>query len=73
MWPHSRGPHSDIPAGPAGANQVCARRPSGNEAATQEPAPNGAGGVAAVRRVQLHPSRFSLSPMQTVKSWPGPC
>ncbi|KAJ1143912.1 hypothetical protein NDU88_010214 [Pleurodeles waltl] len=73
MRPKYRFLHSDIPAGPAGANQVSAGRPAGMGAATQEPAPNGAGGVAAVRRVQLHPSRFSLSARQTVKSIMGPC
>ncbi|KAJ1107807.1 hypothetical protein NDU88_005196 [Pleurodeles waltl] len=41
-------------------------------AATWELAPNGASGVVAVRRVQLHPSRFSLSAEQTVKSRMGP-
>ncbi|KAJ1108005.1 hypothetical protein NDU88_005389 [Pleurodeles waltl] len=35
---------------------------------TLQPAPNGAGGVVAERRVQLHPSRFLLSAVQTVKS-----
>ncbi|KAJ1176582.1 hypothetical protein NDU88_001855 [Pleurodeles waltl] len=30
MRAHSRGAHSDIPAGPAGRNYVSARRPSGD-------------------------------------------
>ncbi|KAJ1178290.1 hypothetical protein NDU88_003537 [Pleurodeles waltl] len=61
MQLHPRQGHLEIPAGPAGISP-----------ATQEPAPNGASGVAAVRRVQLHPSRFSLPAMQTVKSSTGP-
>ncbi|KAJ1161391.1 hypothetical protein NDU88_001877 [Pleurodeles waltl] len=58
-----RGGHSDLPAGPAGTRQGSARQPSGKGPATQKPAPNGAGGVAGVRRVQL----------QTVKIMLGPC
>ncbi|KAJ1086358.1 hypothetical protein NDU88_006477 [Pleurodeles waltl] len=37
------------------------------------PAPNGAGGVEGVRRVQLHLSRFSVSAWQTLKIFVGPC
>ncbi|KAJ1126610.1 hypothetical protein NDU88_005017 [Pleurodeles waltl] len=68
-----RGGHSGFPAGPAGVHQSSARRPSGKGPATMKPAPNGAGRVAGVRRVQLHPSRFSLSAKQTVKIMVGPC
>ncbi|KAJ1201442.1 hypothetical protein NDU88_005251 [Pleurodeles waltl] len=56
-----------------GRPQKAARRPSGKAPATRKPAPNGAGGVAGVRRVQWHPSRFSLSAKQTVKIFVGPC
>ncbi|KAJ1115208.1 hypothetical protein NDU88_003434 [Pleurodeles waltl] len=65
--------HSGFPAGPAGDRQKPARRPSGKAPATRMPAPNGTGGVAGVRRVQWHPSRFSLSAKQTVKIFVGPC
>ncbi|KAJ1085132.1 hypothetical protein NDU88_005265 [Pleurodeles waltl] len=68
-----RGCHSGFPAGPAGDRQKSACRPSGKGPATRKPAPNGARGVAGVRRVQLHPSRFSLSAKQTVKIFMGPC
>ncbi|KAJ1164564.1 hypothetical protein NDU88_005000 [Pleurodeles waltl] len=42
------------------------------------PAPNGAGGLEDVRRVQWHPSRISVSAKQTLKykvgpSYGGPC
>ncbi|KAJ1156832.1 hypothetical protein NDU88_009549 [Pleurodeles waltl] len=37
-----------------------------------KPAPNGAGGVVGVRRVQWHPSRFSVSAKQTLKIFMGP-
>ncbi|KAJ1190785.1 hypothetical protein NDU88_000104 [Pleurodeles waltl] len=62
-----RGGNSDIPAGLAGGRLQAARQPSGKEASTMKPARNRAGGVEAVRRVQLHPSRISLSAKQTVK------
>ncbi|KAJ1219090.1 hypothetical protein NDU88_006661 [Pleurodeles waltl] len=65
--------HSDFPAGPAGDCQKVARRPSGKDPATRKPAMNVAGGVAGMRRVQWHPSRFSLSAKQTVKIFMGPC
>ncbi|KAJ1122057.1 hypothetical protein NDU88_000562 [Pleurodeles waltl] len=68
-----RGGHSGFPAGPAGDRQKIARRSSGKGPATRKPALNGAGGVAEVRRVQLHPLRFSLSAKQTVKILLGPC
>ncbi|KAJ1199345.1 hypothetical protein NDU88_003182 [Pleurodeles waltl] len=67
-----RGGHSYISAGPAGALQKSARRPSGNAPATRMPAPNGAGGVAGVRRVQWHLSRISVSALQTLKYFVGP-
>ncbi|KAJ1159601.1 hypothetical protein NDU88_000108 [Pleurodeles waltl] len=60
MRPHSRRPHFDIPA-------------AGMSAVTWEPAPNGASSVAAVRRVQLYPSRFSLSAVLKMKSRVGLC
>ncbi|KAJ1106653.1 hypothetical protein NDU88_004054 [Pleurodeles waltl] len=56
-----RGGNSDFPAGLAGGRLQTARQPSGKEASTMKPARNRAGGVEAVRRVQLHPSRISLS------------
>ncbi|KAJ1208597.1 hypothetical protein NDU88_003980 [Pleurodeles waltl] len=59
--------NSDFPAGLAGGRLQTARQPSGKEASTMKPARNRAGGVEAVRRVQLHPSRISLSAQQTVK------
>ncbi|KAJ1208678.1 hypothetical protein NDU88_004061 [Pleurodeles waltl] len=62
-----RGGNSDFPAGLAGGRLQTARQPSGKEASTMKPARNRAGGVEAVRRVQLHPSRISLSAQQTVK------
>ncbi|KAJ1180868.1 hypothetical protein NDU88_006083 [Pleurodeles waltl] len=62
-----RGGHSDFPAGLAGGRLQTASQPSGKEASTMKPARNRAGGVEAVRRVQLHPSRISLSAQQTVK------
>ncbi|KAJ1214525.1 hypothetical protein NDU88_002143 [Pleurodeles waltl] len=62
-----RGGNSDIPAGLAGGRLQAARQPSGKEASTMKPARNRAGGVEAVRRVQLQPSRISLSAQQTVK------
>ncbi|KAJ1218864.1 hypothetical protein NDU88_006436 [Pleurodeles waltl] len=68
-----RGSHSGFPAGPADDRQKAARRPSGKDPATMKPAPNGAGGVAGVRRVQWHPSRFSVSAKQTLKIIMGPC
>ncbi|KAJ1207030.1 hypothetical protein NDU88_002423 [Pleurodeles waltl] len=68
-----RGGHSGFPAGPAGDRQKAARRPSGKPPSTRMPAPNGAGGVEGVRRVQWHPSRFSVSALQTLKILVGPC
>ncbi|KAJ1092133.1 hypothetical protein NDU88_005245 [Pleurodeles waltl] len=68
-----RSGHSDFPAGLAGDRQKAARPPSGKAPATRMPAPNGASGVAGVRRVQLHPSRFSVSAKQTLKISIGPC
>ncbi|KAJ1097335.1 hypothetical protein NDU88_002459 [Pleurodeles waltl] len=62
-----RGGNSDFPAGLAGGRLQTASQPSGKEASTMKPARNRAGGVEAVRRVQLHPSRISLSAQQTVK------
>ncbi|KAJ1202147.1 hypothetical protein NDU88_005948 [Pleurodeles waltl] len=62
-----RGGNSDFPAGLAGGLLQTASQPSGKEASTMKPARNRAGGVEAVRRVQLHPSRISLSAQQTVK------
>ncbi|KAJ1104024.1 hypothetical protein NDU88_001439 [Pleurodeles waltl] len=70
---NDRGGHSDFPAGRAGDSQKAARPPSGKAPATMKPAPNGAGGVAGVRRVQWHPSRFSVSARQTLKIIMGPC
>ncbi|KAJ1175440.1 hypothetical protein NDU88_000728 [Pleurodeles waltl] len=46
------GGHSNFPAGLAGDRQKAVCRPSGKAPATRKPAPNGAGGVAGVRRVQ---------------------
>ncbi|KAJ1127334.1 hypothetical protein NDU88_005737 [Pleurodeles waltl] len=65
--------HSDFPAGLAGDLQKIARWPSGKAPAKMKPAPNGAGGFAEVRRVQRHPSRFSVSARQTLKILLGPC
>ncbi|KAJ1101067.1 hypothetical protein NDU88_006141 [Pleurodeles waltl] len=62
-----RGGNSDFPAGLGGGRLQTASQPSGKEASTMKPARNRAGGVEAVRRVQLHPSRISLSAQQTVK------
>ncbi|KAJ1198974.1 hypothetical protein NDU88_002812 [Pleurodeles waltl] len=62
-----RGGNSDFPAGLAGGLVQTASQPSGKDASTMKPARNRAGGVEAVRRVQLHPSRISLSAQQTVK------
>ncbi|KAJ1091133.1 hypothetical protein NDU88_004260 [Pleurodeles waltl] len=62
-----RSGNSDFPAGLAGGRLQTARQPSGKEASTMKPARIRAGGVEAVRRVQLHPSRISLSAQQTVK------
>ncbi|KAJ1209712.1 hypothetical protein NDU88_005085 [Pleurodeles waltl] len=70
---NDHGGHSDFPAGRAGDRQKAARPPSVKAPATMKPAPNGAGGVAGVRRVQWHPSRFSVSAMQTLKIIMGPC
>ncbi|KAJ1107906.1 hypothetical protein NDU88_005293 [Pleurodeles waltl] len=70
---NDRSGHSDFPAGPAGDRQKAARRPSGKAPSTMKPAPNGAGGVEGVRRVQWHPSRFSVSALQTLKIFMGPC
>ncbi|KAJ1106110.1 hypothetical protein NDU88_003513 [Pleurodeles waltl] len=67
-----RGEHSNFPAGPAGDLQKIARWLSGKAPAKMKPAPNGAGGFAGVRRVQLHPSRFSVSAKQTLKILMGP-
>ncbi|KAJ1214637.1 hypothetical protein NDU88_002255 [Pleurodeles waltl] len=67
------GGHSGFPAGPAGDRQKATRRPSGKDPAMMKPAPNGAGGVAGVRRVQWHTSRFSVSAKQTLKVIMGPC
>ncbi|KAJ1182101.1 hypothetical protein NDU88_007296 [Pleurodeles waltl] len=65
--------YSVFPAGRAGDRQKAARPPSGKPLSTRMPAPNGAGGVERVRRVQLHPSRISVSAMQTLKFSVGPC
>ncbi|KAJ1092174.1 hypothetical protein NDU88_005286 [Pleurodeles waltl] len=70
---NDRGEHSNFPAGPAGDFQKIACRPSGKAPAKRKPAPNGAGGFAGVQRVQLHPSRFSVSAKQTLKILMGPC
>ncbi|KAJ1197611.1 hypothetical protein NDU88_001467 [Pleurodeles waltl] len=70
--PNDRSGHSNFPAGPAGDCQKAVRWPSGKAPATRMPARNGADGVAGVRRVQWHPSRFSLSAKQTVKIFVGP-
>ncbi|KAJ1172885.1 hypothetical protein NDU88_004727 [Pleurodeles waltl] len=69
---------SGFPAGLAGDRQKAARQPSGKHPSMRMPAPNGAGRVEGVRRVQLHPSRISVSAMQTLKfmvgpSYGGPC
>ncbi|KAJ1132249.1 hypothetical protein NDU88_010575 [Pleurodeles waltl] len=56
-----------FPLGWRGGRLQTASQPSGKEASTMKPARNRAGGVEAVRRVQLHPSRISLSAQQTVK------
>ncbi|KAJ1116865.1 hypothetical protein NDU88_005070 [Pleurodeles waltl] len=65
--------YSEFPAGRAGDRQKAARPPSGKPPSTRMLAPNGAGGVERVRRVQLHPSRFSVSAWQTLKILVGPC
>ncbi|KAJ1156423.1 hypothetical protein NDU88_009142 [Pleurodeles waltl] len=70
---NDRGGHSDFPAGRAGDHQKATRPPSGKDPATMKPALNGAGGVAGVRRVQWHPSQFSVSAKQTLKIIMGPC
>ncbi|KAJ1204127.1 hypothetical protein NDU88_007908 [Pleurodeles waltl] len=70
---NDRGGHSEFPAGLAGDRQKASRLPSGKPPSTRMPAPNGAGGVEGVRRVQLHPSRFSVSATQTLKIYVGPC
>ncbi|KAJ1114429.1 hypothetical protein NDU88_002666 [Pleurodeles waltl] len=67
-----RSGHSVFPAGLAGDRQKAARQPSGKPLPTRTPAPNGAGVVGRVRRVQLHPSRISVSAMQTLKFYVGP-
>ncbi|KAJ1127611.1 hypothetical protein NDU88_006007 [Pleurodeles waltl] len=43
--------HSGFPAVLAGDRQKAARQHSGKDPATMKPAPNGAGGVAGVRRI----------------------
>ncbi|KAJ1215786.1 hypothetical protein NDU88_003393 [Pleurodeles waltl] len=63
--------YSDFPAGPAGDLIQITRRPSGKAPSTRKPARNRAGGVEGVRRVQQHPSRFSVSASQTLKSLVG--
>ncbi|KAJ1180963.1 hypothetical protein NDU88_006174 [Pleurodeles waltl] len=65
--------YSGFPAGLAGDRQKAAHQPSGKHPSMRMPAPNGAGGVEGVRRVQLHPSRFSVSAWQTLKILVGPC
>ncbi|KAJ1164197.1 hypothetical protein NDU88_004642 [Pleurodeles waltl] len=65
--------YSGFPAGLAADRQKAARQPSGKHPSMRMPAPNGAGGVEGVRRVQLHPSRFSVSAWQTLKIMVGPC
>ncbi|KAJ1215662.1 hypothetical protein NDU88_003270 [Pleurodeles waltl] len=67
-----RGGHSVFPAGLAGDRQKAAGQPSGKPLPTRTPAPNGAGVVGRVRRVQLHTSRISVSAMQTLKFYVGP-
>ncbi|KAJ1116097.1 hypothetical protein NDU88_004316 [Pleurodeles waltl] len=47
-----RSGHSGFPTGLAGDRQKAARQPSGKHPSTMKPAPNGAGGVEGVRRVQ---------------------
>ncbi|KAJ1205767.1 hypothetical protein NDU88_001194 [Pleurodeles waltl] len=54
--------YSGFPAGLAGDRQKAARQPSGKHPRME-----------GVRRVQLHPSRFSLSALQTLKIFVGPC
>ncbi|KAJ1199378.1 hypothetical protein NDU88_003214 [Pleurodeles waltl] len=71
--PKDCGGHSGFPTGPAGDRKKTAGRPSGTAPSTMKPARNGVGGVEGVRRVQWHPSRFSLSAKQTVKIFVGPC
>ncbi|KAJ1215396.1 hypothetical protein NDU88_003005 [Pleurodeles waltl] len=65
--------YSEFPAGLVGDRQKAARQPSGKPPSMRMPAPNGAGGVEGVRRVQLHPSRFSVSAWQALKILVGPC
>ncbi|KAJ1155072.1 hypothetical protein NDU88_007808 [Pleurodeles waltl] len=73
-----RGGHSGFPAGLAGDRQEAARQPSGKPLPTRKPAPNGAGGVGMCDGCSLHPSRISVSALQTLKytvgpSYGGPC
>ncbi|KAJ1150706.1 hypothetical protein NDU88_003495 [Pleurodeles waltl] len=65
--------NSEFPVGLAGDRQKATRQPSGKPPSMRMPAPNGAGGVEGVRRVQLHPSRFSVSAWQTLTILVGPC
>ncbi|KAJ1215408.1 hypothetical protein NDU88_003017 [Pleurodeles waltl] len=65
--------YSGFPTGLADDRQKTARQPSGKHPSMRMPAPNGTGGVEGVRRVQLHPSRFSVSAWQTLKILVGPC
>ncbi|KAJ1092047.1 hypothetical protein NDU88_005161 [Pleurodeles waltl] len=70
--------HSGFLTGLAGDRQKAACQPIGKQPSMRMPAPNGAGGVEDVRRVQWHPSRISVSAMQTLKykvgpSYGGPC
>ncbi|KAJ1082713.1 hypothetical protein NDU88_002878 [Pleurodeles waltl] len=71
-WSEDRRDDSVFPAGLAGDLQKAARQPSGKPLPTRKPAPNGAGGVGRVRRVQLHPARISVSAKQTLKFFVGP-
>ncbi|KAJ1191987.1 hypothetical protein NDU88_001300 [Pleurodeles waltl] len=73
-----RGGHSGFPTGLAGDRQKSARQPSGKHPSHEEAGSEWSRRSGKVLRVQLHPSRISVSAKQTLKfivgpSYGGPC
>ncbi|KAJ1107605.1 hypothetical protein NDU88_004995 [Pleurodeles waltl] len=70
--PKDRGCHSGFPTGLAGNRQKSARQPSGKHPSHEDAGSEWSRRSGKVRRVQLHPSRISVSAKQTLKFFVGP-
>ncbi|KAJ1189208.1 hypothetical protein NDU88_005959 [Pleurodeles waltl] len=67
-----RGGHSGFPTGLAGDCRKSARQPSGKHPSHEDAGSEWSRRSGKVRRVQLHPSRISVSAKQTLKFFVGP-